>query len=62
MKQGILNIVKIEADEGKVFDWATPHTHLNEEGEEITEHLYAKELYLSPTDSIDNYVEVEEQK
>ena len=61
MKQGVLNIVKIEADEGKVFDWAVPHTNINEKGEEIVEHLYVKELYLSPTDTIDNYIEVDEE-
>lgn len=53
--------MKYVAQEGYVYDWKdlTKHTHKDEEtGEIIQEHLYAEELYLSPWDSIDNYIEV----
>ena len=40
------------APDGLVYDYATPR----EDGE----HLYAKYLYLSRFDSIDNYVLVED--
>lgn len=51
-------ILKCIADEGKVFDYKVPRFEKDEEGNEIQIHAYAKELYLSPFDSIDNYIEV----
>lgn len=53
---------RYDADEGLVFDWADPHYHIDENGEEVRDHLYARTLYLSPIDDIMNYVEVEEPK
>ena len=56
--------MKYVAKEGYVYDWKdlTKHTHKDEEtGEIIQNHLYAKELYLSPWDSIDNYIEVKKE-
>lgn len=52
---------KYEAKEGYVFDWKDleAHTHLDEDENEVQEHLYAKILFLGVNDSIDNYVEVE---
>lgn len=62
MRESIVEIRKYEASEGKVFDWADleAHKHQDEKGEWVQEHLYAKILYLSVNDSIDNYVEVDE--
>ena len=55
-------VQRYDADDGKVFDWKEPRTHeeKDEEGKVIivTDHLYAKTIYLGIHDSIDNYVEV----
>lgn len=62
MKSANFTLVRYDADEGKVFDWAEPHTHEEEkDGEKvvITDHLNAKTLFLSITDSIENYIEVD---
>lgn len=64
MKSTNYNLVRYEADEGKVFDWAEPRfrTELDADGNEIKiqEHLYARILFIGHTDTIDNYIEVEE--
>lgn len=64
MKAINFNLIKYDADEGKVFDWKEPRyievTHLGEEPQEIQDHLYVKTLFIGPTDSIENYVEVDE--
>jgi hypothetical protein len=57
--------VRYDADEGKVFDWKEErwHEEVDEHGRVISsvqDHLYAKTLFIGPTDSIDNYIEVEE--
>lgn len=66
MKSTNFNIVRYDADEGKVFDWAEPrfNTELDEKGNEIKiqAHLYAKTLFIGGNDSIDNYIEVDEPK
>lgn len=59
MKKNLVFINKYEADEGMVFDWAEPHFDIDEEGNEVRQHLYAKKLYLSETDNISNYIEIE---
>ena len=59
MKSTNFVLVKYEADEGKVFDWIEPRYYTNKEGKQIQEHLYAKTLFISANDSIDNYKEVE---
>ena len=59
MKTSNYNLMRYDADEGKVFDWKEPRTHMSEEGEEIQEHLYAKTLFIGESDSIDNYIEVD---
>jgi hypothetical protein len=58
MKSTNFNIVRYDADEGKVFDWAEPRFIENEKGEKVQEHLYAKTLFIGGNDSIDNYIEV----
>ena len=62
MKSKAFSLVRYDADEGFVFDWAnlSEHICIDEEGNEIQEHLYAKTLFIGANDSIDNYVEVEE--
>jgi hypothetical protein len=62
MKSTNFNIIRYDADEGKVFDWAEPRFIENEKGEQIQEHLYAKTLFIGGIDSISNYIEVDEPK
>ena len=64
MKSTNFNLVRYDADDGKVFDWKEPRftSALDEEGKEIEiqEHLFAKTLFIGGNDTIDNYIEVEE--
>lgn len=68
MKSQDFKLVRYDADEGKVFDWAEPHyiyvpvdgNNPNGEMKQIQEHLYATTLFIGSNDSIDNYVEVVE--
>ena len=60
MKSTNFTVVRYDADEGYVFDWKEPRYVVDETGEQIQEHLYAKTLFIGLNDSIDNYVEVEE--
>lgn len=60
MKSTNFNLIRYDADEGFVFDWKEPRFILDEEGNEIQEHLYVKTLFIGGNDSIDNYIEVEE--
>lgn len=53
-------LTRYDADEGKTFDWKEPHYTEDEHGEQVQEHLYAKTLFIGGTDSIENYVEVDE--
>ena len=67
MKAQSFALVRYDADDGKVFDWAEPRYHEepvdkeNPDGEKVTvqDHLYAKTLFIGGTDSIDNYIEVD---
>lgn len=62
------NIVRYDADEGKVFDWAEPryiyepidvdHPELGEK-QVGQDHLYVKTLFIGSNDTIDNYIEVD---
>jgi hypothetical protein len=63
MKSTNFNIVRYDADEGKVFDWAEPRfVTILEDGKEVEvqEHLYVKTLFIGANDKIENYIEVEE--
>jgi hypothetical protein len=60
MKSQNFNIIRYDADEGKLFDWAEPRFIEDENGDQVQEHLYVKTLFIGGNDSIDNYVEVEE--
>ena len=61
MKSVKFQLVRYDADEGKVFDWADLSAHViqDEEGNEIQEHLYAKTLFIGGHDTIYNYIEVD---
>lgn len=64
MKSTNFNIVRYDADDGKVFDWKEPRyrEELDEKENliQVQEHLYVKTLFIGGNDSIDNYIEVEE--
>lgn len=60
MKSTNFKLIRYDADEGMVFDWAEPRYELDEDGEEVQTHLYVKTLFIGSTDSIENYIEVEE--
>ena len=59
MKSTNFSLVRYDADEGKVFDWAEARFIETEDGKQIQEHLYAKTLFIGGNDSIDNYIEVD---
>ena len=60
MRAKTFNIIRYDADEGKVFDWVEPRFIETEEGEQIQEHLYVKTLFIGGNDTIMNYIEVDE--
>jgi hypothetical protein len=63
MKACNFTLVRYDADEGKVFDWKEPRyveVFIDGKSEEIQEHLNAKTLFIGGTDSIENYIEVDE--
>lgn len=51
-------LVRYDADEGKVFDWKEPRYETTYEGE-FQIHLNAKTIFIGSNDSISNYVEVD---
>lgn len=68
MKAQEFQLIRYDADEGKVFDWKesrylqVPVNPYNPEegtknGEQ--EHLYVKTLFIGGNDTIENYVEVD---
>lgn len=62
MKSTNFNIVRYDADEGKVFDWFEPRfieVFADGKSEEIQEHLYVKTLFIGGNDNIANYIEVD---
>ena len=63
MKSDAFVLVRYDADDGKVFDWAEPRYEdvIKEDGttEQQQSHLYAKTLFIGGTDTIDNYIEVD---
>lgn len=63
MKSTNFNLIRYDADFLRVFDWKEPRYRdiLDENGNVIgqeQEHLYAKTLFIGPTDSIENYIEI----
>ena len=55
------NLIRYDADEGKVFDWVEARYIEDENGEQVQEHLYVKTLFIGGNDSIDNYIEVAQE-
>lgn len=53
-------VTRYDADTGMVFDWKEPRYIEDEDGNQVREYLYVKTLFIGETDSIDNYLEVEE--
>ena len=67
MKSQNFKLVRYDADEGMVFDWAEPHYYeeIDKNGIVIKkeqEHLYARTLFIGGNDAIENYIEVPEVK
>lgn len=60
MKSTNFNLLRFEADEGKVFDWAEPRYEEDENGNQVQIHLNAKTVFIGVNDAIENYVEVAE--
>ena len=69
MKAKSFELVRYDADDGKVFDWVEPHYQevlIDENKPELgtkqgeQEHLYAKTIFIGSNDTIDNYIEVDE--
>ena len=58
MKSTNFNLTRYDADEGYVFDWAKPRFNIDENGNEVYEHLYVKTIFVGGNDTIDNYIEV----
>lgn len=59
MKTTNFSLVRYDADEGKVFDWAEARYTQDSEGNEVQEHLYAVTLFIGANDTIENYIEVD---
>lgn len=60
MKSTNFSLIRYDADEGFVFDWKEPRFIEDQEGNEVQEHLNTKTIFVGPTDSIENYIEVAE--
>ena len=54
------SLTRYDSSPNCVFDWKEPRFNEDENGNQVQEHLNAKTLFLGHTDSITNYVEVDE--
>lgn len=63
MQSKTFNLVRYDADEGMVFDWANfeEHQYKDEEGNIVQEHLCVKTIFIGGNDKIENYIEVEKK-
>ncbi len=61
MKYSGFNLVRYDAEEGYVFDWKEPRYIEDPDGNQIQDHLNAKTLFIGANDSIENYIEVDEE-
>jgi hypothetical protein len=59
MKAQNFSLIRYDADEGMVFDWAEPR-YVEQDGAQVQEHLYAKTLFIGSLDHISNYIEIPE--
>ena len=71
MKAQEFQLIRYDADEGKVFDWKEPrylqvpvNPYNPEEGIKNgeQEHLYVKTLFIGGNDTIEKYIEVDKPK
>lgn len=60
MKSQDFTLIRYDADDGKVFDWAEPRYIEDEEGNKVQEHLNVKTLFIGANDTIENYIEVDD--
>jgi hypothetical protein len=60
MKAINYSLVRYDADEGMLFDWKEPRYIEDEDGNQVQEHLLVKTLFIGTSDSIENYIEVDE--
>lgn len=68
MKSKSFALIRYDADEGMVFDWAEPRyvdvpldaDNPDKGFKQEQEHLYTKTVFVGGNDSIDNYIEVAE--
>lgn len=60
MKTTNFQLIRYDADENMVFDWANlaEHQYEDENGNITQEHLYVKTLFIGAHDNINNYIEV----
>ena len=61
MRSTNFNVIRYDADQGKVFDWKEPRFVEDKNGNQVQEHLYTKTLFIGGNDSIDNYIEVNQE-
>lgn len=54
-------LTRYDADDGKLFDWKEPRYNTDKNGDQIQEHLLVKTLFIGLTDTITNYIEVDEE-
>lgn len=62
MKSQAFKLIRYDADDGMVFDWAEPRYVEDEEGNQVMEHLFVKTLFIGANDHIMNYIEVKERE
>lgn len=60
MKSTNFTLIRYDADAGMVFDWKEPRYIELEDGTQEQEHLLVKTLFIGASDSIENYIEVDE--
>lgn len=64
MKYSDFVLTRYDADDGKVFDWKEDRfrEEIDENGEtiQVQEHLNVKTLFIGGTDTIENYIEVDD--
>ena len=53
------SLTRYDSSPNCVFDWKEPHYNVDENGDQVQDHLNVKTLFLGHTDSITNYVEVD---
>ena len=53
------SLTRYDSSPNCVFDWKEPRFNVDENGDQVQDHLNVKTLFLGHTDSITNYVEVD---